>query len=109
MINRKLHISALMETDSYSYTWSPFKIHTVSEQLSAFQGKNDLQTEADRSAQRCIIASLHKQFPKVSIFGEEVWMCNTNTCTGYSILVIIKTSNYQLYHGENKLAVHSTR
>jgi len=22
MINRKLHISALMETDSYSYTWS---------------------------------------------------------------------------------------
>ncbi|CAC5396225.1 cysQ [Mytilus coruscus] len=35
------------------------------------KGKNDLQTEADRSAQRCIIASLHKQFPKVSIFGEE--------------------------------------
>jgi len=60
--------------------------------FSTFQGKNDLQTEADRSAQRCIIASLHKQFPKVSIFGEEVWMCNTNTCTGYSILVIIKTT-----------------
>ncbi|XP_069116858.1 3'(2'),5'-bisphosphate nucleotidase 1-like isoform X2 [Argopecten irradians] len=35
------------------------------------KGKNDLQTEADRSAQRCIVASLHKQFPKVSIFGEE--------------------------------------
>ncbi|XP_052275889.1 3'(2'),5'-bisphosphate nucleotidase 1-like isoform X2 [Dreissena polymorpha] len=34
-------------------------------------GKNDLQTEADRSAQRCIIASLHKQFPNVAIFGEE--------------------------------------
>lgn len=36
------------------------------------QGKNDLQTEADRSAQRCIVASLHKQFPNVAIFGEEV-------------------------------------
>ncbi|KAK3778635.1 hypothetical protein RRG08_016612 [Elysia crispata] len=35
------------------------------------KGKNDLQTEADRAAQRCIVASLHKQFPKVAIFGEE--------------------------------------
>lgn len=35
------------------------------------KGKNDVQTEADRAAQRCIIASLHKQFPKVAIFGEE--------------------------------------
>ncbi|XP_060577720.1 3'(2'),5'-bisphosphate nucleotidase 1-like [Ruditapes philippinarum] len=34
-------------------------------------GKNDLQTEADRSAQRCIVASLHKQFPKIAIYGEE--------------------------------------
>ena len=32
----------------------------------------DLQTEADRSTQRCIISSLQKQFPKVQIFGEEV-------------------------------------
>ncbi|KAK3094082.1 hypothetical protein FSP39_023996 [Pinctada imbricata] len=35
------------------------------------KGKNDLQTEADRSAQRCIVASLHKRFPEVAIFGEE--------------------------------------
>lgn len=35
------------------------------------KGLNDLQTEADRSAQRCIIASLLKQFPQVSVFGEE--------------------------------------
>ncbi|XP_064622077.1 3'(2'),5'-bisphosphate nucleotidase 1-like isoform X2 [Lineus longissimus] len=35
------------------------------------KGLNDLQTEADRSAQRCIVASLHKQFPKIAIFGEE--------------------------------------
>lgn len=35
------------------------------------KGLNDLQTEADRSAQRCIVASLQKQFPKVTIFGEE--------------------------------------
>ncbi|XP_014673858.1 PREDICTED: 3'(2'),5'-bisphosphate nucleotidase 1-like [Priapulus caudatus] len=35
------------------------------------EGKHDLQTEADRSAQRCIVASLSKQFPKVAIIGEE--------------------------------------
>lgn len=40
--------------------------------LKIFQkGLNDLQTEADRSAQRCIIASLQKQFPRISVFGEE--------------------------------------
>lgn len=36
-----------------------------------FQGKNDYQTEADRSAQRCIVASLTHQFPGVKIIGEE--------------------------------------
>ncbi|CAG9863261.1 unnamed protein product [Phyllotreta striolata] len=35
------------------------------------KSKNDVQTEADRSAQRCIITSLSKQFPNVSIIGEE--------------------------------------
>lgn len=35
------------------------------------QGKDDLQTEADRSAQRCIVASLSNQFPNVRIIGEE--------------------------------------
>ncbi|XP_050070618.1 3'(2'),5'-bisphosphate nucleotidase 1 [Anopheles maculipalpis] len=35
------------------------------------KGKDDLQTEADRSAQRCIVASLSKQFPNVTIIGEE--------------------------------------
>ncbi|XP_022913032.1 3'(2'),5'-bisphosphate nucleotidase 1 isoform X2 [Onthophagus taurus] len=35
------------------------------------KGKNDLQTEADRSAQRCIIASLSQQFPDIAIIGEE--------------------------------------
>lgn len=35
------------------------------------QGKNDFQTEADRSAQRCIVASLTHQFPGVKIIGEE--------------------------------------
>ncbi|XP_064602845.1 LOW QUALITY PROTEIN: 3'(2'),5'-bisphosphate nucleotidase 1-like [Liolophura sinensis] len=33
------------------------------------KGKNDLQTEADRAAQRCIMASLQKHFPKVVIIG----------------------------------------
>lgn len=35
------------------------------------KGKNDLQTEADRSAQNCIIASLSSQFPSATIIGEE--------------------------------------
>ncbi|XP_013117481.1 3'(2'),5'-bisphosphate nucleotidase 1 [Stomoxys calcitrans] len=35
------------------------------------KGKDDLQTEADRSAQRCIIASLSLAFPTIKIIGEE--------------------------------------
>lgn len=35
------------------------------------KGKDDLQTEADRSAQRCIMASLARLFPNVTIIGEE--------------------------------------
>uniref|UniRef100_A0A646QJE7 3'(2'),5'-bisphosphate nucleotidase 1 n=1 Tax=Hemiscolopendra marginata TaxID=943146 RepID=A0A646QJE7_9MYRI len=35
------------------------------------KGINDLQTEADRSAQRCIVSSLTRQFPKIEIIGEE--------------------------------------
>lgn len=35
------------------------------------KGKDDLQTEADRSAQRCIMASLERLFPNVTIIGEE--------------------------------------
>ncbi|XP_050295168.1 3'(2'),5'-bisphosphate nucleotidase 1 [Anthonomus grandis grandis] len=40
-------------------------------------GKNDLQTEADRSAQRCIVASLLRLFPDVTVIGEE-GCCNTS-------------------------------
>ncbi|XP_026494307.2 3'(2'),5'-bisphosphate nucleotidase 1 isoform X2 [Vanessa tameamea] len=35
------------------------------------KAKDDYQTEADRSAQRCIIASLSSQYPKINIIGEE--------------------------------------
>ncbi|KAI4468798.1 (2')5'-bisphosphate nucleotidase 1 [Holotrichia oblita] len=35
------------------------------------KGKNDLQTEADRSAQKCIIVSLSQQYPNLTIIGEE--------------------------------------
>jgi 3'(2'), 5'-bisphosphate nucleotidase len=35
------------------------------------KGKDDLQTEADRSAQKCIIASLTNSFANVCIIGEE--------------------------------------
>lgn len=36
------------------------------------QGENDLQTEADRSAQRCIVASFKNLYPNVHIVAEEV-------------------------------------
>ena len=36
-----------------------------------YQGVNDPQTEADRRAQQCIIGSLMKQFPRITIIGEE--------------------------------------
>lgn len=35
------------------------------------KGVDDLQTEADRSVQRCIIGSLQHHFPKINIIGEE--------------------------------------
>ncbi|XP_026482765.1 3'(2'),5'-bisphosphate nucleotidase 1-like isoform X1 [Ctenocephalides felis] len=35
------------------------------------KGKDDPQTEADRSAQRCIMASLLKSFPDLTVIGEE--------------------------------------
>ena len=35
------------------------------------KGMNDLQTEADRAAQRCIVASLDAQFPGIVTVGEE--------------------------------------
>nr|XP_018910112.1 PREDICTED: 3'(2'),5'-bisphosphate nucleotidase 1 [Bemisia tabaci] len=39
------------------------------------KGVNDLQTEADRSAQNFIISTLTKQFPGVTIIGEEEPSC----------------------------------
>ncbi|XP_003744262.1 3'(2'),5'-bisphosphate nucleotidase 1 [Galendromus occidentalis] len=35
------------------------------------KAQDDLQTEADRSAQKCIVASLSKSFPRMKIIGEE--------------------------------------
>ncbi|XP_059154698.1 3'(2'),5'-bisphosphate nucleotidase 1-like isoform X2 [Physella acuta] len=49
------------------------------------KGKNDLQTEADRAAQRCIVATLHRQFPKVAIFGEESLDPNDNIPDDYIV------------------------
>jgi len=34
-------------------------------------GKDDLQTQADRSAQNCIVASLARQYPQLTVVGEE--------------------------------------
>ncbi|CAG0878540.1 unnamed protein product [Darwinula stevensoni] len=35
------------------------------------KAKDDLQTEADRSSQRCIVASLKHSFPDLTVIGEE--------------------------------------
>ncbi|XP_069946566.1 3'(2'),5'-bisphosphate nucleotidase 1 isoform X2 [Cherax quadricarinatus] len=35
------------------------------------ENARDLQTEADRAAQRCIVSSLSRCFPKITIIGEE--------------------------------------
>lgn len=45
--------------------------YTLQQSCLHLQGKDDYQTEADRSAQKCIIASLSSQYPKMSIIGEE--------------------------------------
>ncbi|XP_038818386.1 3'(2'),5'-bisphosphate nucleotidase 1-like [Salvelinus namaycush] len=43
-------------------------------------GANDLQTLADRLVQQSICASLSKSFPKITIIGEEVGVCNIRIC-----------------------------
>ncbi|CAL4128183.1 unnamed protein product, partial [Meganyctiphanes norvegica] len=47
----------------------------------------DLQTEADRAAQRCIISSLSKHFPKITIIGEE-------EDTGVGTIVDVSKDNF---------------
>lgn len=51
-----------------------------------------MQTEADRAAQRCIIASLHKQFPKVAIIGEEVheFLSQSKIKSPYSCVILFE-------------------
>ena len=49
-----------------------FAVSTILNYSFAQEGKNDLQTEADRAVQKCIVSSLHKQFPSLTIIGEEV-------------------------------------
>jgi 3'(2'), 5'-bisphosphate nucleotidase len=49
---------------------------TKIKEKNVFQGKNDLQTQADRSAQQCIVSSLSKQFPSIKIIGEEEQSAN---------------------------------
>ena len=40
--------------------------------IRCLQGENDVQTEADRRVQHCILASLNKLFPNVTVIAEEV-------------------------------------
>ncbi|XP_050530331.1 3'(2'),5'-bisphosphate nucleotidase 1 [Daktulosphaira vitifoliae] len=42
------------------------------------KGENDLQTEADRSAQRCIVASFKNLYPNIKIVAEEVDKSSSN-------------------------------
>lgn len=47
--------------------------------INWFQGINDVQTEADRRVQHCIVASLNKLFPNVTVIAEEVsYICMTS-------------------------------
>ena len=39
---------------------------------SVVQGYDDPQTEADRRAERCIVATLTTRFPHITVIGEEV-------------------------------------
>lgn len=53
-----------------------------------FQGKNndyDPQTEADRSAQQCIIASLSRKYPELKIIGEEGATDLTNVASEFLV------------------------
>ena len=50
------------------------------------QGFKDLQTEADRSAQSCIVASLQKQYPLAAVIGEEVGKQSVKIKASYSVL-----------------------
>lgn len=40
--------------------------------LLTVQGYDDPQTEADRRAERCIVATLTTRFPNITVIGEEV-------------------------------------
>jgi 3'(2'), 5'-bisphosphate nucleotidase len=40
--------------------------------VTCMQGEKDPQTEADRKAQRCIVNTLAKRFPAMTVYGEEV-------------------------------------
>lgn len=61
---------------------SPRPSHYLKKFLNTLQGVNnesyDPQTEADRSSQKCIIASLSKQYSNLKIIGEEGTMDLSN-------------------------------
>lgn len=44
------------------------------------QGYDDPQTEADRRAERCIVATLTTRFPNITVIGEEVRNLVTVLC-----------------------------
>lgn len=58
-VNLVINLAAKIDICSLCFFW-------------AQTGANDLQTLADRLAQKSICASLSKSFPKVTIIGEEV-------------------------------------
>ena len=54
------------------FSQTPYKFHYWIESVSLlWQGYDDPQTEADRQAQRCIVDTLTKRFPGISVVGEE--------------------------------------
>jgi len=70
--------------------------------IFCLQGINDVQTEADRRVQHCILASLNKLFPNVTVIAEEVkhyTACNICPST-YSFIHSFIHSLIKSFHKE---------
>ena len=64
-------------------------IADINESMVIFQGVNDPQTEADRRAQQCIVASLLKKFPGIHVEGEEVAIHTVSENSGPGIIRLV--------------------
>ena len=92
IINDIMHSGNLNIVDKVGFrlwpSWSFTHFVSIVNIVTLLQGINDLQTEADRSSQKCIVKSLMNQFPKVAVIGEEVIAGQFNSATCYYIFIL---------------------